>query len=241
MENPQSQTLVDNTASTSSTEFSDVKVFLPPENQDGSSRQELPESYFQPTAGELQSAYQSQVKSREKLIGGPLRTGVVKEREAEEIRKRNRYPQTRIRIRFSNRTQVEKTFPTPSQLPQIYNFVKSILSEDVKEKPFVLYVTPPRKELRLQDTKLKGQTLYDLQLVPSAVINIKFEDEELNSLTNPPPIHESLLSRAEELPKPPVIVPTEAELADKTDKSKSSEGSKAPKWLKGFTKASNKK
>jgi len=46
--------------------------------------------------------------------------------------------------------------------------------------------TPPRRELRASDLKLKSQSLLSLQLAPSSMLYIKFEqDESLNGMSTP--------------------------------------------------------
>lgn len=56
---------------------------------------DLPESYFSPTASELQSAFAGQVKKREGLVDAPLLTRKLREKEEQEkLRtKANRWPQ----------------------------------------------------------------------------------------------------------------------------------------------------
>ena len=43
--------------------------------------------------------------------------------------------------------------------------------------------TPPRREFALNDAKLKGKSLFDLQLTPSSVFYIRFLTEALNGKT----------------------------------------------------------
>ncbi|KAH8913770.1 hypothetical protein BT69DRAFT_1234079, partial [Atractiella rhizophila] len=162
-------------------------------------------------------------------------------RELEEQRKRAKYPKTRVRIRFADRTQVETTFASSSRIPAVYAFTKSILSEEASSKAFVLckFATPPRREFKASDPKIKDKSLYDLQLIPTAVLFIKFEDDTLNDGKKEPPIKPALLELAEELPRPPSFDPTPADLAalartqeaDAAKGEKKSEGVKAPKWL----------
>ena len=56
---------------------------------------DLPESYFSPTASELQTAFAGQVKKREQLVDAPLLTRKLREKEElEKSRiKANRWPQ----------------------------------------------------------------------------------------------------------------------------------------------------
>lgn len=46
--------------------------------------------------------------------------------------------QTKIRVRFPDRTQLEKTFPSSDKIKSVYAFVRGCLREDVKPIKFVL-------------------------------------------------------------------------------------------------------
>ena len=45
---------------------------------------------------------------------------------------------TTIRVRFADRTQLEKAFPSSSKIRAVYAFVRDSLREDVKPIKFVL-------------------------------------------------------------------------------------------------------
>lgn len=51
---------------------------------------ELPETYFEPTTGEIMALQQSRTSERERLTDGPLKTSIIRERE--ERRREARYP-----------------------------------------------------------------------------------------------------------------------------------------------------
>jgi hypothetical protein len=51
---------------------------------------ELPDSYFEPTTGEIMALHQSRVAERERLVDGPLKTSIIRERE--ERQREARYP-----------------------------------------------------------------------------------------------------------------------------------------------------
>ena len=78
-------------------------------------------------------------------------------REAAEKAKADRYPavsgflpvqrllshgslEATIRVKFSDRTQVERVFPSANKIKSVYAFVRSLLREDVKPIKFVLCV-----------------------------------------------------------------------------------------------------
>ena len=104
--------------------------------------------------------------------------------------------QTTIRVRFPDRTQLEKTFLSTEKIRAVYAFVRGTLRDDVKPIKFVLcepnlvrgcrYLTlptdqtPPKRELKVSDPKVRDQTLFELQLAPSSVLHLKFEDDTLN-------------------------------------------------------------
>jgi hypothetical protein len=51
---------------------------------------DLPDSYFEPTTGEIMSLHQSRVATRERLVDAPLRTSLIRERE--EKKREAKYP-----------------------------------------------------------------------------------------------------------------------------------------------------
>ncbi|GAA5938051.1 hypothetical protein JCM1841_000219 [Sporobolomyces salmonicolor] len=143
---------------------------------------DLPESYFNPTAVELQQAFAGQVKRREELTDRPLLTQKLRDRqEAEKSRaKAARWPQTRIRIRFADRSQLEGVFPSTDKLVHLYEFVRLSLSDEARSVHFLLYQSPPRTEYTKGDAKWKGKSLIELDFTPSSALYIKFEDDRLN-------------------------------------------------------------
>lgn len=44
---------------------------------------------------------------------------------------------------------------------------------------------PPRRDLKVSDLKVKNLTLAELELAPSSVLLLRFEDESLNGTLNP--------------------------------------------------------
>lgn len=49
-------------------------------------------------------------------------------------------PKATIRVKFSDRTQLERTFPSADRIRSVYAFVRILLREDVKPIKFVLCV-----------------------------------------------------------------------------------------------------
>ena len=105
--------------------------------------------------------------------------------------------QTTIRIRFSDRTLLEKVFPSTSKIRSVYAFVRASLHPDVQAVKFVLCALPvffslsppngkfdgsvcadqpPKRDLKVSDPGVRDLTLSDLYLAPSSVLLLRFED-----------------------------------------------------------------
>ncbi|KAK0193590.1 hypothetical protein F5146DRAFT_924935 [Armillaria mellea] len=209
----------------------EFKVYKP-SNVAAAAPPALPDEYFTPTAADLKAA-QSQLAARtQALTNAPLRLKAA--REAEEKAKRDRWPNTTIRIRFTDRTQLEKVFPSTDKIRSVYAFVRGLLREDVKPVKFVLY-QPPKRDLKVSDVTVRDLTLAQLQLAPSSVLLIRFEDDSLNGSHVPAPLITNVLSQAVDLPRPPEVPdvpPKESTFKIPTSSSSSSGEKKVPKWLK---------
>ncbi|THH28230.1 hypothetical protein EUX98_g5949 [Antrodiella citrinella] len=178
----------------------DFRVYKPPHSAAGSPA-DLPDSYFTPSAADLKAAQASLSARTQSLVNAPLRTQAM--READDKAKRAKWPTIKIRVRFPDRTQLEKTFPSNDKIRAVYAFVRGCLREDVKPIKFVLYQTPPKRELKVSDPQVRDLTLFDLQLAPSSVLHLKFEDDALNHINVSAPLSPEVLAHAEELPLPP--------------------------------------
>ncbi|PWN48658.1 hypothetical protein IE53DRAFT_389121 [Violaceomyces palustris] len=221
-----------------------VKVFKPPSTDSASWRLPPPPAEDpKPTASEIKAAFVDHIAQRHGP-DAPLMTRAMREKEDIRLgRVKRTYESVRIRIRFSDRTQIESTFPSKSTLPVIYDFVKSTLSPEAAGKPFTLYQTPPKRDLLPNDPKLKGKTLSELGMVPAAVLSIRWSDPEMNGNSFPAPLKQQLLSSAQDLPPPPTFDGPSAaggqgKTAGGTDskegESKPKESKPMPKWLKGL-------
>ena len=120
---------------------------------------DLPDSYYQPSANDLRMAHAGQT-NRLKALGVDASFSTRKQRDADARKKEekrvNRFPrvgrailvhiarldllspQTTIRIRFADRTQLETSFPSSRTLQSVYDFVKQSLNEQWRETPFAL-------------------------------------------------------------------------------------------------------
>ncbi|KAJ4479959.1 hypothetical protein J3R30DRAFT_2559023 [Lentinula aciculospora] len=210
------------------------KVYNAPSGSSFIPSTDLPDSYFEPTASDLKLA-QSQLSARtQALTNAPLQLRTT--REAAEKVKKERWPNTTIRVRFTDRTQLERIFPSTDKIKSIYAFVRSLLREDVQPIKFILY-QPPRRDLKVSDIKVKNLTLAELELAPSSVLLLRFEDESLNGSDVPAPLASNVLALAESLPVPPnpenaSSSASSAKKADKMYNSGSVTEKKIPKWLK---------
>ncbi|KAF8581068.1 hypothetical protein K439DRAFT_256203 [Ramaria rubella] len=181
----------------------DFKVWNPPTGVSSISPRDLPDSYFEPTASELKSSYQAQVRAREALVNAPLKTREIRERESNS--KLSRWPTTTIRVKFPDRTQLERSFSSTDKIRSVYGFVRNSLRDDVKPSKFILYQAPPRRELKVSDPDVRERTLFDLKLAPSSVLLLSFLDDSLNDINIRAPLLESILAQARDLPPPPIF------------------------------------
>lgn len=109
--------------------------------------------YFEPTTADIKAAQKSLHARTEALVNAPFRTREMK--EAAEKAKAEKYPtvnslqpaqqssshdsfKATIRVKFSDRTQLERVFPSDNKIKSVYAFVRSLLREDVKPIKFVL-------------------------------------------------------------------------------------------------------
>ncbi|KAF8510939.1 hypothetical protein BU17DRAFT_55042 [Hysterangium stoloniferum] len=198
---------------------------------------DLPDSYFEPTTKELKATYQSQVQAREALANAPLKTQEIRDRELKA--KMARWPTTRIRVKFPDRTQLERTFPSTDKIRSVYAFVRNSLRDDIKPNKFILYQTPPRRELKVSDPTVRNLSLFELHLSPSSVLLLAFLDDSLNDPGMCAPLLESMLAQSQDLPPPPTFDDATPETGDdkswkkkSTSVSKDVSGKPLPKWLK---------
>ncbi|KAH9028521.1 hypothetical protein EDB84DRAFT_1563097 [Lactarius hengduanensis] len=147
--------------------------------------EDLPDDYFTPTTADLKER-QHQLHARATgLVNAPLLTRTLREQQTKA--KRDRWPNTTIRVRFLDRTQLEQTFPSSSKIRAVYAFVRDCLREDVQPIKFILSSNPPPQ----------------LGLAPSSVLLLRFVDDALNRSDLPAPLASTVLERAVELPAPP--------------------------------------
>ncbi|KAI0749909.1 hypothetical protein C8Q80DRAFT_1314256 [Daedaleopsis nitida] len=225
----------------SATEKPAFKYYRSPASQQPHS--ELPDNYFDATAADVRAQQAMLTARRDALQNTPLRTTAM--REAEDKKRRARWPQTTIRVRFADMTLLEKTFPSTDKIRSVYAFVRSSLREDVKPVKFVLYQSPPKREYKVSDPKVRDLTLAELDLAPSSVLMIKFDDDKFNHVGVPAPLDTPILAAIEDFPIPPDFdnEPADSKAAKNSGAGgskprgslfgKNEEGErKLPKWMK---------
>jgi len=213
------------------------KVYKP--SSSGAPLPPLPDDYFTPTTADLKLAQSGLAARTQALTNAPLQLRAA--RDAAEKSKRDRWPNTTIRVRFTDRTQLEKVFPSNSKIRAVYAFVRDSLREDVKPVKFVLY-QPPKRDLKVSDPAVRDLTLSELYLAPSSVLLLRFEDsadEEqaraLNGSRVSAPLAPEVLSQAIDLPMPPAVQGSAPANSGPNLDLKSvgpSLEKKIPKWLK---------
>ncbi|KDQ59206.1 hypothetical protein JAAARDRAFT_33943 [Jaapia argillacea MUCL 33604] len=215
----------------------DFKVYNPPQSAPNTPR-ELSDAYFTPTSSDLKAA-QAQLSARTNaLVNAPLLTREV--REAAQKSKLERWPTTTIRVKFPDRTMLEKSFPSSDKIRAVYAFVRSSLRDDVKPIKFILYQSPPKRDLKVSDPQVRDLSLSQLQLAPASILLLRFEDESLNHSSLPAPLLPSILSQSQDLPPPPDFdvespPPSQSSTASGSSSAKTATTSgekKIPKWLK---------
>ncbi|KAJ6536548.1 hypothetical protein DFH09DRAFT_931226 [Mycena vulgaris] len=199
----------------------------------------LPDDYFTPTAADLKLAQSGLAARTQALVNAPLQLRAV--RDAADKSKRDRWPNTTIRIRFADRTQLEKVFPSTSKIRAVYAFVRGALAADVQPIKFVLY-QPPKRDLKVSDAAVRDLSLADLYLAPASVLLLRFEDaahEEqahaLNGSGVSAPLAPEVLAQAVDLPAPPPDAAASQPAPStntNTNTNTSALEKKIPKWLK---------
>jgi tether containing UBX domain for GLUT4 len=205
-----------------------ARYYTQPASSTASTGADLPDSYFQPTAQELQRAHAQAISHREHLVDRPLLTSKLRDQQrADKQRtKANKFPRTTIRIRFhGGQSLLEGQFNSATdKLVHVYEFVKLALQPRLRHVPFLLYQSPPRQESPRDDPTLRGKSLLDLDFAPSTSLYLKFlppppssqettpaiDVDTLNATSTSPSelLIPELIQAATELPRPPSFDPT---------------------------------
>ena len=93
--------------------------------------------------------------------------------------------QVRIRVRFSDRSQVEKTFPHSATIDDVYAFVDTAIDPAAGAGDYVLFQTPPKRDFVRAHPDLRATTLVQLGFAPAAMLNIRWSDARRNGMWRP--------------------------------------------------------
>ncbi|CAG8528787.1 2283_t:CDS:10 [Acaulospora morrowiae] len=167
-----------------------VKVFNPlPEKAQFPTQIDLPDSFYELTASELQFLLAMQNSKRVAQENVGFKTSKVRAQEQEE--KERKYPKTLIRVKFPDGFQLQVAFMSKEKVSSLYEFVKNALR--TPHSAFELYTTPPKKILSDQNL-----TLFHAELSPASVVYFiwlnKFEND------SEPYLSEEYLKLREDIP-----------------------------------------
>jgi tether containing UBX domain for GLUT4 len=168
-------------------QYENVKVYRAPADTDSplatSTLLALGDEDLKPTADELKRAFKSTIAGRHGP-DAPLLTKAMREKEEERLglysSRHRKWDNVRIRIRFSDRTQIESSFAESDTIQAIYTFLEQSLDEQTRAEPVIIYSTPPRVEYRRDDPKIAAKSLRELGLIPSAVLNLRWQNPDRN-------------------------------------------------------------
>ncbi|WFD36933.1 hypothetical protein MCUN1_003825 [Malassezia cuniculi] len=153
---------------------------------------------FEPTPGELRAAFADAINQRHGP-NAPLMTSAMRaKRDAEIAKRKPQYTSVKVRVRFADRSQVEKTFDVGARIDQVYMFVDSLLEETVA---YTLFQSPPRREFPVHARETLGQ----LGFAPAAVLGVRWEDARLNASDALPPLKADVRARARDMPISPAL------------------------------------
>ncbi|WWC90819.1 uncharacterized protein L201_005756 [Kwoniella dendrophila CBS 6074] len=152
----------------------DIQVYNPI-SQTSTPRTELDEQFFEPTLSDVQSHHSSVLSRNKKLNEAPLLTSKFRDAEKAEKEKlkKEKWPNTTIRIKFSDGTIIQHVFPSSSPIQPVYDFIRIALNEQVISKPFILYQPPktkyPEHPIPSITTSSKAKTNYaKTSIIPPA-------------------------------------------------------------------------
>ncbi|OWZ66025.1 hypothetical protein AYX15_02566 [Cryptococcus neoformans] len=131
-------------APTSTSTEPQIKVYNPVESAPKAD-EDLDDAFFEPTVNDVRAIYASVSSRSKRLNEAPLITSKYRDAEKgeKEKAKRDKWPETTMRIKFSDGTIIQSVFPSSSPIQPVYAFVRSCLDEASQTKTFILW-QPPR-------------------------------------------------------------------------------------------------
>ncbi|WVN90188.1 uncharacterized protein L203_105424 [Cryptococcus depauperatus CBS 7841] len=151
-----------------------VKIYNPIESSSIHQETDLSETFFEPTLSDVRSHHASIVQRNKQLNEAPLLTVKYREeeRERKERIKKEKWPETTVRIKFSDGTIVQSVFSSSARIQPVYAFVRSCLSDEAQSKPFVLWQPPrtkyPEHPPAKANLKSSQRNAYRTTIIPSA-------------------------------------------------------------------------
>ncbi|TYJ56064.1 hypothetical protein B9479_003174 [Cryptococcus floricola] len=122
-----------------STQEQVIKVYNPASATATPNTEDLPADFFEPTLSDVRAIHGTNAARNKRLNEAPLLTSKYREAEKgeRERMKREKWPETTIRVKFGDGTVVQGV------IQPVYDFVRSTLSPSAVAEPFILY-QPPR-------------------------------------------------------------------------------------------------
>lgn len=131
---------------------------------------------FEPTPSELREAFSGTIAQRHGP-NAPLMTSAMRARQEAALgRTKKQYDSVRIRVRFSDRTQIEQLFPHTATIDDVYALVDNALHEEGKGD-YMLFQSPPKRDFPRSQSR---STLIQLGFAPAAVLSIRWSDPRRN-------------------------------------------------------------
>lgn len=142
----------------------EARVFRPALRHITARDMEIPESFFEPTSGELSSAARSYTEASDRMHNAVMKT--AKMRKMEEEARMSRFKKTLIRIQLPDRHILQGVFQPKTTVRQLTRFVRAALA-DAKHVDFHFFVVPPKRKLTDPNA-----TLWTEGLVPAAIVHM---------------------------------------------------------------------
>ncbi|KAF9665708.1 hypothetical protein SADUNF_Sadunf16G0151700 [Salix dunnii] len=158
-------------------------------------------------------------------------------REAEVAAQRSRITKTTIRVRFPDNHTLEVAFHPSEKIQSLFDLLSRMVTQP--EVPFILYTTPPKKQI-----KDMSQDFYSAGLIPGAIVYFSNDqpNREDNATVNSGPfLQEEIMSLKglDVMPKPvepiqatPEPVTTAPPPPVPQDPNAAGKKPVKPKWLK---------
>ncbi|KAI3643834.1 hypothetical protein MP228_009998 [Amoeboaphelidium protococcarum] len=192
----------------------EIKVYRISDNQPSATNLNLPDSYYEISAGDLKTIMQQ--SAAKNSTDQPLLTKAL--RDKMDMEKERKYPHTVIRFKFQEQQiMVETLFESSvSTIADLYRFMDGCLhSQDLVDK-YYLFTAPPMKRL----DKSSSNTLYRSGLSPSAVVHVGLVDQ--SSVKGEQFLSNAVMEKLTDLPVHPSLAEWAQSSSQSADNLKSS-------------------